>query len=259
MEQEFSRKLHNLEIQRAAELESHHSMTPDPEYFEIIDTIKSREESETKSDRSNGDWTKIGDKFKKEDLKSDNHSNYESISVDEKIENQSGLFENVHEGSLCSLKRIEDSVEDVESEPTSEPLKLSDNFNETISDALDEDLDVDCEQKIESPVEISNANEDAPHKETDILENFINSREVPNAFRKELLNNCDMKLPLKDDTLLSNFQDTPLNKLTLHQVVDVISNSLPKIIPNIILNRREVRCNKIRLSFLLSSQFLFTN
>lgn len=233
---EFSKKLHSLENQRLIELESRTSITPDPECFEIIETMKSREESETKSDKSNGDWTKIGDKFKKEsiDLKSDNQSNYESISVDDKTENQSSLFDNVTEVSQDSKKHEE--FQDAENESNSEPLKVADNFNETISDAIDNDFDGENDSKVKSE-------EETPElQENTTLLNLINPvREIPDGFKKEILKHCDMNILSNSNEILTNwFYETPLSEISRNQLIEILSNSLPKIIPNIILNKREV-------------------
>lgn len=238
---EFSKKLHNLESQRTLEHESRNSITPDPECFEMIETMKSREESETKSDKSNGDWTKIGDKYKKESLdqKSDNQSNYESISADDKTENQSSLFEVGQENP---------KQEDFQ-EPESEPLKLGENFNETISDAIDNDFD-----KKEDSV-------DSSENDNSRLLNLINPvREIPEGFKKEILKNCDMNFLSSSNEILTNwFYETPLNEISRNQLIDILSNSLPKIIPNIILNKREVSM-KVTIWFFFckySSSFSF--
>lgn len=232
---EFSKKLHSLENQRAAELESRSSITPDPECFEMIDTIKSREESETRSNKSNGDWTKIGDKFKKESLDqtSDNQSNYESVSADDKTEKQSNLFE---ENENEEPKKQED-FQETENETTSEPLKLGENFSETISDAIDNDFEGDNNSKHKSE-----DSEETSELDNSRLLNLINPvREIPDGFKKEILKNCDMNFLTSSNEILTNwFFETPLNNISRNQLVDILSNSLPKIIPNIILNKREV-------------------
>lgn len=239
---ELTKKLHSLETHPPMETEFQIRLTPDQDFFEIIDSVKSREESETKSERSNGDWTKVGDGCKKEgvDLKSKNDSNNELDSVDDKMENQSLCFESISELiiDMGPTKKKSQHFEDEESESNYEPLKLSENFNETISDALDNELSSDNEKGEEQQAERESIQDEDSVGPINIINKI---REIPEGFKKEMLKHCDMNIPRGKSDMFSEWLDeTPLQELTLDHLIKILSSSLPKIIPNIILNKREV-------------------
>lgn len=223
MNEEFSKRLLSIDTQETIELESHISLSPDPEYFEIIDNIKSREGSETKSDKSNGDWTKIGDKLKREsiEVKSDSLANYETISVSENgVEAQKN--------------------EDIEKKNEKSNLDITKDISHqhTMTDLVDPETDIDDQRKITCN-EKNVLNKECASSFFNI---FINSRELSEKFKSEFLVNCDINIPVCDsDQILTEwFYQTDLNYLSVSQVIDILSQTVPKIVPNVILNKREV-------------------
>ncbi|KAK6634218.1 hypothetical protein RUM44_004826 [Polyplax serrata] len=249
MSLDYTKKISSLEQHKSGEVDSQRSLTPDPEYFEMIETIKSNEESETKSDKSNGDWMKIGDKFKKEsiDLKSDSQSNFDTISADDKAENQSGGFEN--DEIMTDYKAIEDTQEDIE---TQEEISVTKCSNIRSFPALDEASNEVCDRnsKLLAPLA------DSMNSDNQILGLMNSDRAIPDRFKNEILKHCDKIVPIFSNKIISNqwFRDEFLDKLTSENIVQILTNSLPKIIPNVILTKREEIIPLLILSICLNPE-----
>lgn len=234
---EYSKKINKLEHERLIEVDSQRSLTPDPEYFEMIDTVKSNEESETRSDKSNGDWTRIGDKCKKEsvDLKSDSQSNLESISNDDKVDSHSGCgFEN--EEIVADCKNTNEIQDDTASQQSLDAAKASNNLTDIIFDDTDSEIYENDSKAVKSIAQSNNIN-------NEMLSIMSIGRAVPEKFKNEMLKYCDIYVPIYNSktTLTELFKDEFFANVTTNHVVEILSCSLPKIIPNIILNKREVR------------------
>ncbi|KAL0270558.1 UNVERIFIED_CONTAM: hypothetical protein PYX00_007930 [Menopon gallinae] len=238
MNEEFSKRLLAIDTQETIELESHISLSPDPEYFEIIDNVKSREGSETKSDKSNGDWTKIGDKLKRGsiEIKSDSLTNYESVSISDK--NQSNLFENLTDVSENEGRGRKSEDTEIKTETSNlEDVTIDDSFQYAMTDPADAVIDADDQRE----TRCIEKNVLTKERASSLFNIFVNSRELSDKFKNEFLVDCDMNIPVynSDQILTEWFYQTDLNYLSVNQIVDILSETVPKIVPNIILNKRE--------------------
>lgn len=165
------------------------SASPEQDFFEMIDDVKSRGSSETKSIQSNGDWTKINEVTK----------NY------------------------CDGRRDDISLE------LKEELRDDDNETMTYSndqEGLDGELDHNTiESKDNGQITLSD---------------IIIPRVIPEAFKKEIFKCCDISYSDSEDILSEFVAAGELSELSVETFVEILSLYLQKIIPNIILNKREV-------------------
>lgn len=133
------------------------SPSPEPDLFEMIDDVKSRGSSETKSIQSTGDWTKINNPEQK----------------------------------------IEITTNEVEEQAIREEIPSVD---------------------------------------------FSVPRLIPEPFKNLIFKNCDIHFTETGD-ILNELVPGELSEINVDNFVEILSVYLQKIIPNIILNKREVCSN----------------
>lgn len=227
MKLEYSHIISSLGNEKGADMDSQTSATPEQECFEIIDKSKSNEESET-SEKSNEDWTKIDSKFKREII---DQSNFETVICSDNIQNQSNSSDvDINTDPLQEVKALEDFQSEIESQISLGEVKHSDNLFERISDCVESETD-----KSKPTIKQDNSSKK-------MLELVESGREIPAQFKSEMLKFCDTFVPMfsSNDILFHFLNKKFLDGIELSNLVDVLSTSLQKIIPNIILNKREV-------------------